>query len=237
MLISCLGTAVLAKQRELIDAAIAANVRRFIPSEFGADLQNTKVRSLPNYQQKVIIEDYLADKAREGRITYTLIYNGAFLDWAIQAGVLIDIKRRKSILYDGGNRPVSATRLSTVGKAVTSVLTNYDKTANRAIYVHDVAISQRRLLEIAQKITSEESWSVETADTAQMEADAREQLSRGSSDPAIWYAFVKRAGFGDGYGSHFQKLDNSMLAIPEMTEGEIESLLTTLIKQENSLAG
>ncbi|OAL27572.1 hypothetical protein AYO22_03476 [Fonsecaea multimorphosa] len=233
VLISCLGTAAIAKQRLLIDAAIAANIKRFIPSEFGSDLQNLKARSLPNYRQKAAIEDYLTDRSREGRMTYTLIYNGAFLDWAIKAGLLIDLRGHKVTLYDGGDRPVSATRLSTVGKAVVGVLNHYDETANRAIYVQDIAISQKRLLEIAQKLTPEETWTVETADTAQMEAEAREQLSKGSSDPRIWYAFVKRAGFGDGYGSHFQELDNDLLGIPEMTEGEIESLMASLMGQDD----
>ncbi|RFU27357.1 hypothetical protein B7463_g8981, partial [Scytalidium lignicola] len=216
VLISCLGTAVLAKQRQLIDAAIAVKVKRFIPSEFG--------------------KDYLVDRARDGRITYTLICNGAFLDWAIQAGMLIDLKGRKAILYDGGDQPVSATRLSVVGKAVVGVLTHYDKTTNRCIYIQDIAISQRRLLALAQKLTPQETWSVETADTAQLEAEAREQLSKGYSDPRIWYAFIKRAGFGDGYGSHFEKLDNDLLSIPEMTEGEVGLLMASLMEQNNPSA-
>jgi uncharacterized protein YbjT (DUF2867 family) len=53
--VSCLGDTAEAvtAQRVLIKAAVAAGVKRFIPSEFGSDTTNRRVRSFPFFKQKV----------------------------------------------------------------------------------------------------------------------------------------------------------------------------------------
>lgn len=47
---------------------------------------------------------------------------------------------------------LSTIRVSTVGYAVAAVLANYDATANRAVYIHDMEITQNQLLSIIEEI-------------------------------------------------------------------------------------
>lgn len=66
----------------LIDAAVAARVQRFIPSEFGSDTTNSNAAKLPVYADKVAIQKYLLEKVKEssGKFSYTLQINGPFFD-------------------------------------------------------------------------------------------------------------------------------------------------------------
>lgn len=70
-------------QMNLIRAAVKAGVKRFIPSEFGADtLNDSFLRNVPALQEKRVILDYLRVVARDNpSFTWTGISNAAFLDW------------------------------------------------------------------------------------------------------------------------------------------------------------
>ena len=73
--VSTITTAGAEAQSKLIDAAIAAGTKRFIPSEFGCDLSNPKARALPAYKNKVQVEEDLEKKTQGTGTTYTFIFN------------------------------------------------------------------------------------------------------------------------------------------------------------------
>lgn len=65
----------------LIDGAIKAGVKRFIPSEFGSDTSDHKVvERVPLFAGKEEIVKYLQSKEPSG-LSWTAIINGAFFDW------------------------------------------------------------------------------------------------------------------------------------------------------------
>lgn len=67
--------------KSLIDAAIKAGVKRFIPSEFGSDTSDSAVvDKVPIFGGKQEIAKYLQSKEPSG-LTWTAIINGAFFDW------------------------------------------------------------------------------------------------------------------------------------------------------------
>jgi hypothetical protein len=78
VVVSAIGGMAVSIQPRLIDAAIEAGVKRFIPSEFGADTLNEKSRLLPVYHGKVATFDHLVEKSREGKIEWTAIIGGHF---------------------------------------------------------------------------------------------------------------------------------------------------------------
>lgn len=70
-----------AKSKTLIDAAIKAEVKTIIPSEFGSDTsEDAVVQSLPFFAQKREVLDYLRTKESSG-LTWSGIITGAFFDW------------------------------------------------------------------------------------------------------------------------------------------------------------
>lgn len=78
-MISIVGNAGLAFQQKLIDAAVDAGVKRFIPSEFGNNTADDRVRALaPLLDGKKANVDYL--KERQDRLTWTALITGPFFD-------------------------------------------------------------------------------------------------------------------------------------------------------------
>lgn len=228
--ISTITTTAVSLQKNLLDASLKAGIKRFIPSEFGSDTLNPKTRKLPVYKQKVEIQDYIAEKCKGTETTYTFVINNCFLDWGLSANFLLKLKEHAIELYDGGEGLYSATRLSTIAKGVVGVLKNPKETENRAIYIQDLAISQKKLLEIAQRVTPGQKWTATEVSTAEQEKWGYEELQK--PEPQMWpamFAFLKRAIWGEGYGGHFAKNDNALLGIEDMKEEELEELLKSMV--------
>ncbi|KAL3417423.1 Pinoresinol reductase 1-like protein 3 [Phlyctema vagabunda] len=70
------------QQIPMIDAAVAAGVKRFIPSEYGSNTLNAKSIALvaPELDIKVATLEYLKKQESTG-LTWTGIATGAFFDW------------------------------------------------------------------------------------------------------------------------------------------------------------
>ncbi|KAF9890001.1 hypothetical protein FE257_006681 [Aspergillus nanangensis] len=240
VVVSTLATESISTQSTLINAAIAARVKRFIPSEFGCDTANLRARRMPVYAQKVQIQDTLVEKARQNTtFSYTFMFNGAFLDWGIQVGFLMNAKHHTATLYDGGNEPFSATRLSTVGKAVVGILKNLEVTKNRGVYFHDAVVTQNDLIAIARKMDPQE-WMTTFASTAQIEAAGYEELGKEVPDiSTAMLGFIARAVWGEGYGGDFTgRVDNELLGLPVLTKTEVEEAVKSAlaaVPAENSV--
>ena len=61
--VSTVGTAGLPGQSVLVDAAVAANVKRFLPSDFGSDIANPKAGILPIFKLKLATHKVLHEAA------------------------------------------------------------------------------------------------------------------------------------------------------------------------------
>ncbi|KAJ5429461.1 hypothetical protein N7491_006477 [Penicillium cf. griseofulvum] len=199
--VSVLTTSAMETQIPLIEAAVKAGVRRFLPSEFSANIGNPKAASLPVYHSKLAIHEIIEQQARDHpRFTYTLIRNGAFLDWSLAYGFFFSLDGGSTPFYDGGDHPFSTTTLATIGRAVVEVLRHSENTRNRAVFVHDLITTQRKMLAIAQKVMPDRTWNPSDVSTADMENMARDNYAKGMNDMAALMGFFCRSVFGEGYG-------------------------------------
>jgi uncharacterized protein YbjT (DUF2867 family) len=79
--ISLVGNTGFAGQKAFVDAAIAAGVKRFVPSEFGSDTASARLRELvPIFNAKRAIINYAKTKEGSG-LTWTGFITGPFFDW------------------------------------------------------------------------------------------------------------------------------------------------------------
>ncbi|KAI0392737.1 NAD(P)-binding protein [Xylariaceae sp. FL0594] len=233
-LVSTLGPPGLQNQLNLIEAAAKAGVRRFIPSEFGSDTLHPRTSKLPVFADKVVVRQALEKEAAKGTgyLTYTAIITGPFLDWGLKVGFLADAKGKSVTLYDGGERLFSTTTLATIGKAVAAVLRKPEETANRALYVQDTALTARQLKAIAEKVTGGQSWAAkEVSVEDDLLAPAWAELKKEKPDAGKFVVpFILTSIFGEDYGSHFQKLDNELLGLRELTPEEVERVVAAATK-------
>ena len=81
VVVSLVGQAGIEMQPKLIDAAVQAGVRRFLPSEFGGDTMKDTVKELPVFSSKVPTMDMLQKLATEGKIEWTAITTGPLFDF------------------------------------------------------------------------------------------------------------------------------------------------------------
>ncbi|KAF2629697.1 NAD(P)-binding protein [Macroventuria anomochaeta] len=153
--ISLVGSGAIGDQNKLIDAAIAAGVKRFLPSEFGSDTPNPKTRAVVSvFEAKTGTVNYL--KSREDVISWTSVITGPFFDWGLKVGFLgLDQKNKTATVIDSGNATFSTSNLSFIGEAVVKTLENAEATKNQYVYVSEFQISQNELLAAAEKVTGE----------------------------------------------------------------------------------
>jgi uncharacterized protein YbjT (DUF2867 family) len=111
--VSLIATISTREQASIIDAAVAAGVKRFIPSEYSIDTSNPEVAILiPPAQGKQETIKCLRTKESSG-LSWTAIFVGAFFDWAFQRPGLLgrNLPARKAVIFDGGNDESEATNL------------------------------------------------------------------------------------------------------------------------------
>jgi hypothetical protein len=228
--ISAVGTEGFVGQSVLVDASIAAGVKRFLPSEFGSDLGNPKTAALPVFGYKIATRKYIEEKIAAGAgITYTYVINGPFLDWALEHRFLLSWNEEKPSIYDGGDQLVSTTTLHSVGLAVVGVLDHYEETKNKPVFVQDIQMSQNRLLELAKKVQPTKIWEPTEVSLAEIEKSSNEALAKGDYSAPVIFGYLFVAVFGEGYGSRMKKDDNKLLGVPGKTEADVEAILKKLL--------
>jgi len=173
------------------------------------------------------VQDALKKEAERAGMTYTLIVNGPFLDWGIMVGFIMNLKGKSVTLFDGGDRVFSTTTLASIGKAVVGVLKNPAETKNRAVYVQDTASSLKKLAAMGKKATGEEGWKEEVIKIDDVLAQSWAELQKESPKVEIFvYGFLKAAIWGEGYGSHFPKLDNELLGVKGLSDAEVQDVVS-----------
>ncbi|CAI9629927.1 hypothetical protein GT037_007267 [Alternaria burnsii] len=178
VVVSLVAGAVLGNQNNLIDAAIAAGVKRFLPSEFGSNTTDARTRAIvPMYKSKVETVDYL--KSKESEISWTSIVTGPFFDWGLKVGFLgFDAAHKVATLYEDGTAKFSSTNLHTIGLAVVKALENAEGTKNQYVFVSGFQTSQKEILEVAEKVTGSK-WIVRNASVDDAIKKGNEKILRG----------------------------------------------------------
>lgn len=126
--------------------------------------------------------------------------------------------------WDEGETPIALTSVGSIGKAVVAVLEGRHGETKTEVRVKDVTMTQKRLLELAKKVTGEEGWVVDRWDTAKGVAAAEENLRNGIPDRTL--AFLKRAVAVGGYGSVWteegpEKDDSEVVGLRDLSEEEV----------------
>jgi nucleoside-diphosphate-sugar epimerase len=159
MVISMVAVFATGGQQILVDAAKAAGVKRFFPSEFGPPSRDEKFADLhPALPPKVATVDYLQSK--ESQISWSALISGAFFDWAMKIGLFgFDIDSKTVTLIDGGTATFTASTLPTIARATLAMLEHADETKNQYVYISSFHISQKDILDVVEKANGQK-WTV-----------------------------------------------------------------------------
>ncbi|KAL1612149.1 hypothetical protein SLS60_000372 [Paraconiothyrium brasiliense] len=231
VVVSAVAASAMGSQNPLIDAAVQAGVKRFIPAEFGLDSMNEKAKSLPVIKPKVATQKHLNEKVKEsgGSFSWTAIANGWFLDWVLQTTTLLmDVKERKATLFNGGDARFSATLLADIAKAVVGVIEKRDETSNRVVYVQSAVVTQKQLIGYAKEKDGRE-WSFTVKETDELLGEIAEAEAKGDFQACFVLSPIVGCldpEYGCDYSGHS---DNELLGIKEMSQEELRSLVQGLM--------
>jgi hypothetical protein len=178
VVISLVAGAVLGDQNKLIDAAIAAGVQRFLPSEFGSDTADPRlIAAVPISQAKAGTVDYLKSKERE--LSWTSVITGPFFDWGFAIGFHgFNAANKTANIWDDGKATFSATNLHTVALAVIRALEKPELTKNQYVYVSGIDTTQNEILVAAEKVTGAK-WTVSHGTTKELSAGGNAKIAKG----------------------------------------------------------
>ncbi len=168
----------LGDQNKLIDAAIAAGVKRFLPSEFGSNTLDKRGHAIvPAFEAKFGTVTYLQSKEKE--ISWTSIVTGPFLDWGLRIGFFgLDGSSKTATIFDDGEAVFSTTNLHQIGVATVNALRNADLTKNQYVYISGFQTTQKEILATAEKVTGTK-WTVKNASVKDHIEEGRAKLQAG----------------------------------------------------------
>ena len=228
-LVSTVGATAIESQAGLIDAAIAAGVKHFIPSEYGNCTTNPKLETNPVYAPMFKIRKYLQE--REAKLSWTVLASGAFLEFLFGGPMFLDYANRKASLLDGGSNRVSTTSLAKIGTAVAGIFRNSEATKDRVVFVSEAILTQNKLLQYAQELEPEQEWEVTKVKTSTVLKEGLDGLASGDfSHSTILKVLTGTALAGDTYGAAFDKTDNALLGIKVLTQQDVKHLVASKLE-------
>jgi nucleoside-diphosphate-sugar epimerase len=201
--VSTIATNAADQQKALVDAAVAAGVRRFVPSEFGIHTRDTRDKPIGRlFGSKLAVVDYLIAKHAENpSFTWTGIATGAFFDWAMKKGLLgIDLANKKAVVVDSGNQKWQASTLAHIGRAVAAVLRRPDETANRYISTASFNVSANEIIAAAEKASGGAKFTITKVDSDAIAKAGDEKLANGDFSGFIDLLMVYNAADNKGLG-------------------------------------
>lgn len=179
VVICMVGANAAGDQNVFIDAAIAAGVQRFFPSEFGPYPRDAKFAAVLHVilPYKAATVDYL--RTKESQISWTSLVTGAFFDWALKVGFFgFDFTTKTVGLVDNGTAVITACTLSYIAKAVIAALDHAEETKNQYVFIGEYHVSQKDILGILEKVQGQK-WTVKHLTSESVIANGEKMLAEG----------------------------------------------------------
>ena len=217
----------------LMDAAVAAGVYRFIPGEFSNDPKNQATRSLPVFQGKTQAFEHLQNLSNQGKITFTAISNGAFLDWGLRTSFVgIDLANKKIDLMNDGTHVFPWTHLSEVGKAVANAILLPEETKNQICYVYSIQKSQREVADLAKDVLGTTGWKTQRLDMNQAYENSMAAVKSGDFSFKVMADLIRYSISTPGYSGRLEHDDNELLGVQPMSDEQVKAMIKEIAEEK-----
>ncbi|KAH6886773.1 hypothetical protein B0T10DRAFT_575051 [Thelonectria olida] len=228
--ISTINSEVTQSQKFMIDAAIKAGVKRFVPSDFGSLTTDPAAAHLPHHIPIGEIQKYLKAKAEAGLIEYTIFSVGAFTEFLLKYPLAFNWANKTAEIWGDGNTRLSSTSLGGIGKAIAGALNNPDATKNRNIFVHELIVSQSQLLALAKKYSPGVEWQVTTIEDTEAEFEKLLQAVKEKPDYPTLIALVKASVVSGKFKSYYDHVDNDVVGLSILSEEDLDAKFAATFK-------
>lgn len=174
-------------QRAVIDSAIGAGVRCFIPAEFGQDALNEGIQQrLPPSKERATVIGYLEELSREGRIEWTAIATGCLLDHGLRSGNIgFDLQWQSATLHGSGDERFAASSTPWLGQVVFKVIEHWDSVRNQYLYAAGFTTTANDMLRCLEHVTGKQ-WEAGRGEVADCIHEAERRIDRGFPDAGMF---------------------------------------------------
>jgi len=216
----------------IVEAAASAGVNRIVLSEFSVDPEDPIARSPLVHHGKNQAFQQVKELAAKGKITWTTVSNGAFLDWNLRTGFInVDIRSKKVQYINDGTLPFPWTMLSSVGTAVANVLKMAQDTENRCLYISSVIKSQKQMVDLAKEVLGSDGWEETKQDMDQKLKGATESMMAGKVDIGVIGDMIRWSA-GTVPAPRWKQLnDNKLLGVERMNDDEVRKLIRDIASE------
>lgn len=144
-----LEATILDGQTALLEAAVAAGVPRFIPSDFALDFTRTK----PGGNRNLDLRRRFHERLNREPVRVTSVLNGGFMDMLTGQMPLIQFGWRRVLYWGDADQPLDFTAMDDV--AAFTAAAALDGAAPRILRIAGEVVSARGLAETASEVTGE----------------------------------------------------------------------------------
>ncbi|KAJ1732777.1 hypothetical protein LPJ61_001895 [Coemansia biformis] len=149
VVVSGVGIAGVAGQIAMIDGAILAGVRWFIPSEFGVPPYKSVWMPFDSpLAAKATVGHHLQENARRAGLAYTIIYTGLALDYIDPQSIGLKPESGTATLVGRGGTPVSFTAVDDVVRLVVDIVRRPSEMQNRTVRYAGSTAMMRTLVKL-----------------------------------------------------------------------------------------
>ncbi|GEO06323.1 hypothetical protein AAE02nite_39870 [Adhaeribacter aerolatus] len=145
--LSGLRETIIDAQKILVDAAIRANVKRFIPSDYAIDFTNLMEGQNRNLDLRREFHKYIEDKP----INVTTIFNGPFMDLLTTDMPLILFKHKRILCWGNPNQMMEFTTTKNIADFTAQAA--MDEETPRNLYIAGDKLTCNDFVELLTKLT------------------------------------------------------------------------------------
>lgn len=176
------------QQIDIVDAAVAAGVLRFMPHEFGQDTLNKEIskRLRKSAGRAKVIEHLQKTSSDHQDFEWVGVATGYTLDTGLISGNMgFDMEWHSATIHGVGNEIIAASSLQRVGQVVARVLTHWETVKNQYIYAAGILTSASEVLRSAENATHRE-FTVGNYDVEDCIREGEARIKQGYPDSGMF---------------------------------------------------
>lgn len=143
------------EQHAVLDAVIEAQIPRYFPANWGwwppaTGSAISLLQAMPFMDTRRQINYRVETAAVEGKLTYTSLVGGAWLETFFQVPVMMSLPEGKFFIHRNPDAELSYTSKKMCAEALVGALKKPEETKNRHLEVELIRISQTKALELVR---------------------------------------------------------------------------------------
>jgi hypothetical protein len=175
-------------QISIIEALVAARVKRFVAHEFGQDTLNRGIQArIPKYAGRARVLEHLQDNVSPANpgFEWIGIATGYTLDTSLISGDMgFDMQWHSATIHGIGTEPFAASSLERVGQVVVKVVQHWSDINSHYVYAAGVVTSANEVLRAAERATRQK-WTVGNHDVQDGVREGLARIERGFLDAGM----------------------------------------------------